>query len=407
MSADRNATGVTPAPTDDAGEFTNHDPGNTPRGSQHQYEEWRHSCPVVHSDAFEGFYILNRYADVQKAAKDWKSFSSAKGVFQPPMPERIRVIEMDPPEHGRDRDLLKEILNVDTYRTFAHHVEEDAKKLIDDFLPAGEVDLVAAICEPLPVLTICAIIGLDDEEASRVRPVAMTLFEAMSDPSLYVGAGISFNALIEEFCATRRENPRGDFMTRLATEPLDGKMLELDEIANLLIGFLVAGHHTTTSAMASLFRHILEDPSLKQQLIDDPQLIRAAVEETLRLDTPLHMFGRTTTCPVQIGDAELPADSFVMLNWSSANRDEDQFPNPAEFHLDRSPNSHMAFGHGIHTCVGAQLARIELESVTAELLARIPDVELVGAAPDYHFSGGNLAVLPALPVRFAARDPQD
>jgi cytochrome P450 len=115
------------------------------------------------------------------------------------------------------------------------------------------------------------------------------------------------------------------------------------------------------------------------------------------------MFGRTTTCPVKVEETEIPERSFVMLNWSSANRDEEQFAEPEEFRLDRSPNPHVAFGFGIHACVGAQLARMELQSVAAELLRRIPDIELAGKLPDYYFAGGNLAVLPRLPVKFAAQ----
>ena len=135
----------------------------------------------------------------------------------------------------------------------------------------------------------------------------------------------------------------------------------------------------------------------------NPALVRAAVEETLRLNTPLHMFGRTTRCPVIVRGAAIPQDAFVMLNWASANRDAETFENPDEFRLDRAPNPHVAFGFGIHTCVGAQLARIELEVVAKELLQRVPDMELCGDPPEYHFSGGNLAVLPELRARFTPK----
>jgi cytochrome P450 len=152
--------------------------------------------------------------------------------------------------------------------------------------------------------------------------------------------------------------------------------------------------------MASLLRHIFGDPQIKQKLIDDLDLVRAAVEETLRLNTPLHMFGRTTKCPVRVEGAELPERSFVMLNWASAKRNPETFEKPDEFRHDRSPNPHVAFGFWIHTCTGAQLARIELEVVAKELLTRVPDMELDGDPPDYHFCGGNLAELPELQARF-------
>lgn len=385
------------------GSFTNHDPAGTPAGSYEKYEQWRAKCPVAHSDAHGGFFMFTRYADVRAAAKDWQTYSSADGFTLPRLPIRAFVIQADPPQHTIERDLFKEVLNVDMYRRFEIHAEHDAARLIDAFLPDGQVDLVAALCEPLPVLTICGMIGLDADEATRVRPVAIATFEATKDVALMIEANRTFNALVKEFSDARRARPREDFMTRLATQPFEGELLSDDEIGNLLQGILIAGHHTTTSAMASLLRHIFGDPHLKQKLIDDPELVRAAVEETLRLNTPLHMFGRTTKCPVTVAGAELREGSFVMLNWASANRDAEIFENPEEFRLDRSPNPHVAFGFGIHTCTGAQLARIELEVVAKELLERVPDMELEGEPPAYHFSGGNLAILPELRARFAPK----
>ncbi|MBS1676300.1 MAG: cytochrome P450 [Actinobacteria bacterium] len=388
----------------EVGEFTNHDPAATPADSYARYAEWRGRCPVAHSDAFDGFYLFNRYADVRAAAKDWQTYSSAEGFTLPPLPVRAWAIGADPPLHTRERGLFKEILNNDMYRTFEEHAVEDATRLIGAFLPAGEVDLVAALCEPIPVLTICGMIGLDADEALRVRPVAMETFEATNDTSLMITANARFNAAVKEFSDARRAAPRDDFMTRVATEPIEGAMFSDDEIGNLLQGILIAGHHTTTSAMSSLFRRILTETGLKQKLIDDPDLIRAAVEETLRLNTPLHMFGRTTRCPVTVAGVDVPDRSFVMLNWASANRDPEQFESPDEFRLDRSPNPHLAFGVGVHTCIGAQLARIELQVVTRELLGRVPDIELAAEPPDYVFSGGNLAVLPELRAQFEPRD---
>jgi cytochrome P450 len=391
----------------DVGAFTNHDPANTPADSYAKYAEWQEKCPVTHSDAFGGFFLFNRYADVRAAAKDWQTYSSAEGVLLPPLPVQAWAIEADPPQHTRERGLFKAVLNNDMYRTFEEHAVEDATRLIEAFLPDGEVDLVEALCEPIPVLTICGMIGLDADEAIRVRPVAIKAFEATQDTALAKEANAVLNALVKEFSDSRRAAPRDDFMTRVATEPIEGKMFSDDEIGNLLQGILIAGHHTTTSAMSSLFRRILTEPGLKQQLLDDPDLIRPAIEETLRIHTPLHMFARTTQCPVTVSDVEIPDHSKVMLNWAAANRDPEAFENPDEFRLDRSPNPHVAFGFGVHTCVGAQLARIELQVVTRELLRLVPDIELAAEPPEYRFSGGNLASLSELRAKFEPRIDED
>jgi cytochrome P450 len=149
------------------GSFTNHDPERTPADSYAKYEEWREKCPVAHSDAHGGFYMFTRYSDVRAAAEDWQTYSSADGFTLPQLPIRAFAIQADPPQHTIERDLFKEVLNVDMYRRFEAHAEHDAARLIDAFLPDGKVDLVAALCEPLPVLTICAMIGLDADEAAR------------------------------------------------------------------------------------------------------------------------------------------------------------------------------------------------------------------------------------------------
>ena len=284
------------------GSFTNHNPEGSPAGLQ-EYEQWRQKCPVADSEAHGGFYMFTRYADVRAAAKDWQTYSSADGFTLPPLPIRAFAIQSDPPQHTIERDMFKKVLNVDMYRRFEVHAEHDAARLIEAFLPDGEVDLVAALCEPLPVLTICGMIGLDADEATRVRPVAIATFEATKDVGLMIEANRKFNALVKEFSDARRAQPREDFMTRLATEPFEGEVMSDDEIGNLLQGILIAGHHTTTSAMASLLAHIFGNPQVKQKLIEDPELVRAAVEETLRLNTPLHMFGRTTKCPVTVRGA--------------------------------------------------------------------------------------------------------
>jgi cytochrome P450 len=169
----------------------------------------------------------------------------------------------------------------------------------------------------------------------------------------------------------------------------------------LLIGFLLAGHESTTAALTSALYHLLRRPAHAAAVLADDRLLSAAIEETLRLDTPFHHFRRVTTCPVEIAGTELPEGADVMLNYAAANRDPDVFERPDDFVVDRRPNPHLGFGFGIHTCVGAPLARMELRTAIPELLRRLPDLRLADDRSEWAFLGGNLAFLRELRVTFS------
>jgi len=160
-----------------------------------------------------------------------------------------------------------------------------------------------------------------------------------------------------------------------------------------MIGFLLAGHESTTAAMSSVLYHVLS------KRLDDG-LLSSAIEETLRLNTPFHQFRRVTTCPVDVDGTALPEGSDVMLNYAAANRDPAAFDAPDDFVPDRRPNRHLAFGFGVHTCVGAPLARMELRVAIPELLHRFPDLRLAEDGAEWNFLGGNLAFVHELRARF-------
>ena len=360
-------------------------------------------CPVMHSTAHGGFYMVNTYAEIREAATDWTTFSSANGVTLPRFPVRNVAIEHDPPEHTYWRGVFKEILSVRATRLAEESVRRDAIAMIDAFAGRGDAELVADLARVVPGNTICRLLGITDPD--RVREgcrLGVDLAESIFDPVRGPAAFGAFAQFMLAEIGARRESPRDDFLTRVATEEIDGHRLTDDEILGLGTGFFIAGHHTTTSGMSALFHRIATDAQLRDRLVADPSLITAAAEEAVRLESPLHGFFRTTTKDVEIAGTSIPAGSEVWLNYQAGNRDPLVFTDPEEFRIDRRPNPHLAYGHGIHTCIGAQLARLEIRVVTEELLARIPDLVSTGEAPEHRWGGFNIMSLDRVPVTFTA-----
>jgi cytochrome P450 len=374
----------------------------TPEDIRALYAEAHEHCPVIHSEQFGGFYFLTKYEDVKQAAKDWRTFSSAKGVFHPPMDMRIAAIEFDPPEHTWWRNLIMEVTNLATYRSYQDSIARHTDELIDTFAARGHADLVEEYASVLPVLAICEIIGLQDRaRMQEARDIGLDLFDALSaSPEEFVAQMGRFAGFCLEEVNARRARPRDDFLTRIGTQEADGRMMTDDEIANLLIAFLVAGHHNTSSAFAALLLRVTADPQVRDRIIADPSLAPKVVEEAVRIDMPQGHFFRTTTAEVELSGTTIPAGCPVALSYAAANRDDEAFPDAETFDIDRPRNAHLGFGHGVHTCPGAQLARLELRGGVTRLLERLPDIEYTGEPTGSTWSAASLQMIERLPVTF-------
>jgi cytochrome P450 len=189
-------------------------------------------------------------------------------------------------------------------------------------------------------------------------------------------------------------------LTHLASVEIDGRPLDDNDYVVLLAAFLGAGHHSTTSAMASLIYEVFSKPDVRDALRQDANKIGAAIEEALRLRPPFFGFFRRTTQPTTMAGVEIPAEATVYMGWAAANRDPRMFDAPTEFRLNRPNNRHLSFGLGIHTCPGAALARMELRVVLEELLRRLPDLTITLENATYQFGGGDYSFLAQLPATF-------
>ena len=364
------------------------------------YDRFRRECPAARSEAFGGHWVLTRYDDVRSAAKNWKTFSSADGHDLPKHDLPETAITTDPPLHDEYRDLMAEVLNQKVINDLEQYVVELSHRLMDDFAAAGSVDLVTQFTEQLPPTVICRIVGLDPERALEMRDVSIRLGASFADPAEFDAARADFAAFVLPQIEARRSAPRDDYLTRLATQPFKGEMIADATIVQMMVGFLLAGHESTTAAMSSVLFHLLTHPPYVQRSLEDARFLSGAIEEALRLNTPFHQFRRTTTCPVTIGGADIPEGGYVMLNYAAANLDPDEFDRADEFVPERKPNRHLGFGFGIHTCIGAPLARMELRIAIPELLRRFSDLRLVDDPVGWTFLGGNLAFIPTLGATF-------
>ena len=360
------------------------------------YERFRRECPVAPSEAFTPHWILTRYSDVRAAARDWQTFSSAQGHDLPKRATYETAITTDPPLHDEYRNLMQEVLNHKTINALQPYVVQLSHRLVDAFAADGACDLVRQFTEQLPPAVICRIVGLDDELAYELRDVSIRLGKSWESPQGFAAALDDFRAFVLPQIEERRAAPRDDYLTRLATKPFRDAPLPDENIVMMMIGFLLAGHESTTAAMSSLLLHLLSEPDWRAAALADERLLSSMVEETLRLNTPFHQFRRATTCPVEIEETALPEGADVMLNYAAANRDPEVFDRPDEFVPDRRPNPHLGFGFGVHTCVGAPLARMELRVAVPELLRRLPDLRLNSPDVEWEFLGGDLAFIPEL-----------
>ncbi|MBS0446107.1 MAG: cytochrome P450 [Proteobacteria bacterium] len=348
----------------------------------------------------DGSVLLTRYADVVAVYKDPKSYSSDKqaefgpkyGIGSPLFEHHTTsLVFNDPPLHTRVRRLIAGAL---TPRHVAA-MEDGLVRRVDELLAAladaarrGPVDLIGAYASAIPVEIIGNLLGVPHAERAPLRDWSLAILGAL-EPTLTPEAEARGNAAVRDMLvyldglvAQRRAapgDPEIDVLTRLIVGE-GGEQLGAAELLHNCIFLLNAGHETTTNLIGNGLKCLLDWPDEKARLLADPELARLAVEEFLRIESSNQLGNRITTCAVEIGGARLPPRSLVTLCIGAANRDPAQFADPDRLDITRSPNRHVAFGSGIHQCVGMGLARLEGRVAISRFLARFPGYRLAGPA---------------------------
>ncbi|WP_431236192.1 cytochrome P450 (plasmid) [Mycolicibacterium psychrotolerans] len=364
------------------------------------YTDMREHCPVRRSHLHGGFSFLSRYEDVKGALGDPATFSSADGIMIPGSGmAKVPPLEFDEPEHARWRKIMSPPLGVRAVRSFEPVIEEAVSLLIDQFAPRGEADLVAELAEPLPAIVIGRLVGLDQRQALEMRRIASALFASIAGPD-FPDLMAEFVAFTDARLAERRAEPRNDFLTDLSRNEIEGLPIDDEAVAGLLAAYFIGGHHSTSSGIAGLLRHVLTRPEVRESINQAEAALNPVIEESLRLTTPLQLFARTTKHPVRLRDTDIAEGERVMLNLAAANRDPREFDDPENFDITRLRNPHLAFGAGVHVCPGQHLARAEMRLAVRALLSRLPDVRVGEEIVESGLQGGMLMIVQSLPISF-------
>lgn len=365
------------------------------------YRRLRDEAPVYYNDRY-GFYVLSRFDDVFQARLNTKVFSSSHSVqferlLDPSMPLNF-MNDADPPEHTAVRRPVMREFTPGKIQLLEDSVRSTCRRLLDAKVGGGEFDYVRDFAEPFPFLTICEFLGIEEEHQSLVWSWWVEreaqLVKERDTPDL--SASVAMENLIRDFLLelslARREEPKDDMMSYLVTTQVDDgeggtRGLTESEVAQYCNAFFVAGSATTTQLIGWAAVLLAENPEQRRRLVQDPSLIPNANEEILRLEPPAPSGGRWLFEPVTLHGTLMPKDSVVMLHTAAASRDDREYERPDEMDVTRKVRQ-LAFGYGVHLCIGAALARLEGKIALEETLSRFPEWSIDTSAAEMRISSG-------------------
>jgi len=368
------------------------------------YQTMRKLSPVFHvPPPFDGWMIFD-YQSVKWALNDHETFSSR--VPAPPN----WFIFIDPPNHTKLRGLISQAFTPRMVANLEPRIREISRQLLDRAAPHGEMDLVAEYSTPLPMMVISEMIGMPPDD--------LPLFQRWSDGVLRLSytrsggpeAAAALQAFMEvagemsqylaEMIRRRGVEPKDDLLTQLVAAEVNGERLTHDEILGFFQLLVVAGQETTTGLLNNAMLCLIENPREREALREDPGLLPSAIEEVLRYRSPLQWMMRTPRRDVELHGKVIPAGKLVLPMIGSANHDETQFEDAERFDIRREPNPHVAFGHGIHFCLGAPLSRLEARIGLADILQRLKHFELASDQPWQPRPALHVYGPASLPIRF-------
>jgi cytochrome P450 len=375
--------------------------------AQHVFEVTKHArsrCPVTHSNAYGGYWLVTSYAEVRQALSDPATFSSSRGVgFPHRQTLMMPPIDFDPPLQKDFRRLLNPHFSRTGIAKYAGAIREIAVQTVEAFADRGTADLHNDFAAPFTAEVLARVIlHVDDEELfRRARAVASQI--SRHDPSQEGDKRARLEQIAEEILDQRAASGvrHGDCIDALLYGEVSGRLLTRDERVGTLMILVLGGLSTTNAALTGIFRHVAETPNLEEHLRDD-DWTRQELDEFLRFEPPVGSLSRTVMKDTVLGTQPLKADDVVLLHFAAANRDGTMFTEPDELRLDRGKNPHLSFGLGDHRCIGSNLARLQIEIGVAELLARVENIKLAEGAVLEREAGTGSGWI-SLPVTFRRR----
>ncbi len=358
----------------------------------HPHEVWRRlrdDVPVYRNDRYD-FWALSRYADVEAAHRDPATFSSAHGtvldIMGPDMSSTGLIIFMDPPEHTILRALVSWAFTPRRMAEMENEVREICAELLDPFVGAEGFDYVQDFAAQLPSMVIARLVGVPEEDREEQRRNIDETFHIepgvgmINDVSLM--ARIRLNEYLGGLVERRMAEPADDLISGLVVAEITDdsgvvRRLTMEEITDFTLLLFSAGTETVMRLLGNAAVLLSRFPEQRRVLVDDPSVIPNAIEELLRYEAPSPVQGRWTTKEVTLHGVTVPAEAKVLLLTGSAGRDDRVYPDGDRFDVRRDLTNHVSFGHGIHFCVGAALARLEGKIALEETLARFPDWDVV------------------------------
>jgi pimeloyl-[acyl-carrier protein] synthase len=380
----------------------------------------REQVPVYWSDSVGG-WLITRYDDVMTTFKDTRDFSNegrlGRAAAHLPAEDRQRLsvfeqhyrtkglLHSDPPDHTRLRRLTVSAFTPSRIEAMRPHIAEITSGLLDKCAQEGGMEAIGGLASALPVQVLADLMGLPPGDQPLLRQWADQLlgFQGINKPSLDL-LGDAQSAIIEirEYLSRalkeRRAAPRDDLLTAFAVSESEPNGLTEVEVINTCQTLLVAGHETTRSLVGNGLALLLSDHARWERLVDQPSLVRSAIEEVVRFESPVARQPRLLKHATRLGDVELREGEVLFQMLNAANRDPGYFNDPDDFQIDREPNKHVGFGFGTHFCIGAPLARVEGEIAFSALIERFPSLYLVDPDLRWDSSKANSRLLSSLTV---------
>ncbi|HVN85563.1 MAG TPA: cytochrome P450 [Candidatus Binatia bacterium] len=373
------------------------DPDIFQRGTPHEmFRLLRKEAPVYwHPEPADrgGFWVVTKYADLRDVSKNPALYSSERqgAIMRDPLPHDLPFIQsimlnMDPPRHRQYRGLVNKAFSARMINNLHGRIRDMVTRIINGVIERGECDFVEDVAALLPLEVICEMMGVPDADRRSVYAIGNRMV-GFDDPDLQPdgkpapmtdgqAAAAEMFMYAGHLLEKARTHPGDDLATALVNAELDGQRLSDNDFNFFFLLLIIAGNETTRTVTSNGMLALIENPAELRDLRSDLSLLPSAIEEILRYAPAVHNFRRTLTAETELRGQRLKPDDKLTMWYPSANRDEEVFENPDTFNIRRHPNDHLAFGIGEHFCLGANLARMELNEIFRGIVTRLHDVEL-------------------------------